>query len=317
MPPPTMEDQFMGRMGQLRLRDLFLLEQIAAHGTLRKVAEAIHVTQPAVTQALQVLERAFGVPLVERGRRGVTLSDAGQAALARLLAARNEMAAARAVARSPKAPVVRVGTSPMASFDVLPRGLQRLHAAHAQIRVELTEGSVPELWNAIEDGSLDAILTRPMGSIGQLRAMSSEIAMQVVARERLVPVAPRTHPAARRRTDAAALARHAWVLPPPSSLVMREFDQWFASYHVVPPEGAVVSASFHSNLRIAASCGMLTLAPETAARAQAAELGMKIVATAWEIPPSDIVFACRASALGNPVVTALRESFAPEARQAR
>ena len=106
------------------------------------------------------------------------------------------------------------------------------------------------------------------------------------------------------------------MLPPPGSLVMREFDEWFASQHVVPPEGAVVSASFHSNLRIAAGCGMWTLAPETAVRAQAAELQLKVVATAWEIRPSDIVFACRVSALGNPVVQAMRDSFTPTAGKA-
>ena len=69
---------------QIRLRDLILLEHIQTLGTLRQAALALHVTQPAVTQMLKGLELAFGVALVERGRRGVSLNAAGQAALAAL-----------------------------------------------------------------------------------------------------------------------------------------------------------------------------------------------------------------------------------------
>ena len=57
------------RFAQLRLRDLMLLEHLAELGSLRAAAERLHVSQPAVTQALQGLEAAFGTALVERGRR--------------------------------------------------------------------------------------------------------------------------------------------------------------------------------------------------------------------------------------------------------
>ena len=60
----------LARIEQLRLRDLLLLDQLEQTGSLRATAEHLHVTQPAVTQALQVLERAFGVALVQRGQRG-------------------------------------------------------------------------------------------------------------------------------------------------------------------------------------------------------------------------------------------------------
>jgi len=129
----------MTRIEQLRLRDLLLLEHIAQHGSLRKVAEALHVTQPAVTQALQGLEQAFGVELVDRGRRGVTLTAAGEAALARLRVARREVTAAREAALAPQRPVLRLGSSPMAALDVMPNALARLRQSAPQVRVVLTE----------------------------------------------------------------------------------------------------------------------------------------------------------------------------------
>ena len=44
------------RLGQMRLRDLRLLDFVARLKTLGKIAEQLHLTQPAVTQALQALD---------------------------------------------------------------------------------------------------------------------------------------------------------------------------------------------------------------------------------------------------------------------
>ena len=74
------------RLGQMRLRDLRLLDFVARFKTLGKIAEQLHLTQPAVTQALQALEQSFGTQLVVRESRGVTLTPAGTAALAHLRA---------------------------------------------------------------------------------------------------------------------------------------------------------------------------------------------------------------------------------------
>jgi DNA-binding transcriptional LysR family regulator len=301
-------DKAFSRIGQLRLRDLLLLEQIDAHGTLRKVAELMHVTQPAVTQALQGLERAFGVELVERGRRGVRLTEAGHAAATHLRAAGAELLAAREAALAPEAPMVRLGTSPLASLDALPKGIAKLHKAEPAMRVVITEGSVPQLWAALADGSLDAILTRfPGRGEGSLRAVH----YHVVGSERLVLAAPRAHAVARRTPDIAMLARHPWVMPPPGSLATTMFEEWFAQEGMQPPDVAITSTSFHSNLALASACGMLTLAPETSARANATALRMKIIATPWEHKRGDIVFACRASSLAQPVMQAVRQSFEP------
>ncbi len=72
MPTATLPARFV----QLRLRDLMLLEHLGEVGTLSEAAVRMHVTQSAITQALQSLEDAFGAKLVERGGRGTRGSPA-------------------------------------------------------------------------------------------------------------------------------------------------------------------------------------------------------------------------------------------------
>src|SRR5262245_10376778 len=114
------------RFAQLRLRDLMLLECVDELGSLTEAAARMHVTQSAITQALQSLEEAFGRQLVtrgRRGRRGVTLNPAGAAALMHLRVALHELEAARLVAGNPDTLELRIGALPLALVRPLPDAL--------------------------------------------------------------------------------------------------------------------------------------------------------------------------------------------------
>ncbi|MET0334782.1 MAG: LysR family transcriptional regulator [Rhizobacter sp.] len=296
------------RVEQLRLRDLSLLEHIATHGSLRKVAEVLHVTQPAVTQALQGLEQAFGVTLVDRGRRGVSLTASGQAALARLRVARREVSAAREAALSPQRPLLRLGSSPMAALEVMPRALTRLRESSPEVRVVLTETSVPRLWAALADGELDAIASR-RPSLGPGERLPAGLSVEAVGTERVVVAASRDHPLARRKARIEQLAAQRWVLPPPGSLAVVMLDAWFSEAGLPPPVVDVISDSFLTNLRLAADGDLLTVAPETAVRNHSGALNLRVIASPWPHLPGELVFAYRASSLDNPVFATLRGCF--------
>src|SRR5918998_4051736 len=60
----------------LDLRRLRLLRELHERGTIAAVADAVQFTPSAVSQGLAALEREAGVPLLERARRGVRLTDA-------------------------------------------------------------------------------------------------------------------------------------------------------------------------------------------------------------------------------------------------
>lgn len=296
------------RIEQLRLRDLLLLEHIETEGSLRKVAEALHVTQPAVTQALQGLEQAFGVALVDRGRRGVSLTPAGEAALARLRVARREVGAAIEAALAPQRPRLRLGTSPMAALDIVPQALAQLRRALPEAHVVLTQTSVPRLWAALGDGELDAIASsRPV--LGPGERAPPGVVVEGVGTERMVVAAAAKHPLSSTQPTVHQLAQHRWVLPPVGSQAVAMLDEWFSRAGLPRPQVSITSDSFATNLRLAAEGDLLTVAPETAVRNHASALGLRVIATPWPHLPGELVFAYRTSSLDNPVFSALRGCF--------
>ncbi|MBI5256584.1 MAG: LysR family transcriptional regulator [Burkholderiales bacterium] len=300
------------RVAQLRLRDLMLLDLIDTHRSLRRVAEELHLTQPAVTQALQGLEQAFGVRLVERERRGVRLAPAGRAALTHLRAAGREVKAALALAAAPQRVQLRLGCSPMSALKAVPLALARLRAAMPDVQVLLCELSVPDLWSQLHEGRLDAIVSRTHAPDAGL-ASHEGLRIEWVDSETLVLVASRKHPLARRRPKAEQLQAHRWVLPPRGSLARRMIDDWFTQAQQPLPEVCIESTSFVTNLRLAASCGLLTLAPQSVVASEGQALGLAVVPAPWDERRGDIVLATRASREDDPLIQALREAFAYQA----
>lgn len=302
------------RIEQLRLRDLLLLDHLDQTGSLRVTAERLHVTQPAVTQALQVVEHAFGVALVQRGprgQRGVSLTSAGQAALVRLRVARQELLAAHAAALAPQITTLRVGALPLAMFHVLPQALARLHTAMPDVHVELTESSVSGLWRMLADGKVDAIVCR-LPSPNAHESLPLDVVHRTVSvgTEQLVFVAGRGHRlVTKRHPSLELLAQQAWVLPPVGAFTRMAFEQIFIRAGLKPPAAAISSFSFHSNLQLVAAGNWLTVAPESAVRTYASALKLKTIPAEWGEQNGSVVLALRESSLGNPAVAALQNCF--------
>ena len=90
----------------LDVKRLRVLKEVAARGSFSAAGEALGYTQSAISQQVAALERETGSTLVERGARGIRLTDAGQALvdhadgiLARIAAAEEELA--RSEVRAP------------------------------------------------------------------------------------------------------------------------------------------------------------------------------------------------------------------------
>jgi molybdate transport repressor ModE-like protein len=300
------------RYAQLRLRDLLLLEHIADLGSLRAAAERLHVSQSAVSQALAGLEDAFGTTLVERGRRGqrgVRLTAAGTAALARLKAARHELLAAREAARAPGRVPLRLGVLPLAVLELVPAALARLRDRLPGLEVSLVEGTVTVLWSLLARGEVDALVGR-LPVVTESNPIPPGIVHWRVGTERLVLCGARAHAAARRRApDLAALREYDWVTPPTGSLTRLSFDQLFVRAGLAPPLPVVTSLSFHANLHLAGRAGLLTVAPESAVSGYMQALDLKILAAPWAERDAEVVLACREVALAQPAVAGLREVF--------
>jgi len=63
----------------LDVRRLRVLKEVAELGSFSAAAESLAYTQSAVSQQIAALERESGTTLVDRGPRGIRLTDAGRA----------------------------------------------------------------------------------------------------------------------------------------------------------------------------------------------------------------------------------------------
>ncbi len=108
------------------LRQLRYLVAVADAGSVSGAARSLYITQPALSIALRNLEREVGVPLLNRHRRGVDLTPAGVAFLARAQLALQHVDEATVIARRvgthPTGGEITIGLLP-ATFSRIPRAL--------------------------------------------------------------------------------------------------------------------------------------------------------------------------------------------------
>jgi molybdate transport repressor ModE-like protein len=149
-------------VAMLDVRRLLVLRAVAQHGSLAAAARALGYTQPAVTHHIRRLEREAGVRLVTPDGRGVRLTDAARALVARtetiaaaLSAAEAEVAA---VARS-RAGQVRMAALPSTNASLVPQALADLRARRPEVAVSLVEAGPREAWSLLERAECDLAVT--------------------------------------------------------------------------------------------------------------------------------------------------------------
>lgn len=197
----------------MELRQIRYFVAVAEELHFGRAAERVHVVQPALSQQVKKLERELGVTLLNRTRRRVSLTAAGQAFLEEarwtLASARHAQEAARRAAVG-ETGRLRVGYVDWAIYLFLPAILRRYQERYPGVKVEISEASREELQGAFEHESVD------IGFMA-FREGEGDFSRDRVASDPLVVVLPDTHPAAAEpRVPLDALAGEPWVLFPPS-----------------------------------------------------------------------------------------------------
>jgi DNA-binding transcriptional LysR family regulator len=138
---------------------------VAETGSMTAAANALHLTQGAVSQQIKRLEEAFGCPLFERGRRGLTLTNAGERLLGkarRLLGLNDEIWAE--ITTPAFTGEVKLGMPYDLVTTCLPPILKTYAQEYPQVDVSLVCLTSPLLAEAVAAGEIDlAIIEEPAG----------------------------------------------------------------------------------------------------------------------------------------------------------
>jgi len=146
----------------MEIRELRAFVAVAEEGGMSAAARRLHVSQSALSQTIQSLERQLGAQLLVRDYAGARPTDTGKALLeeARSLLDHHDRALAAITGTAVAAAQLRIGVPLEFPPDVLPAALAQLAAAHPSTRVEVRHSSSAAQLGSLRERELDLALLR-------------------------------------------------------------------------------------------------------------------------------------------------------------
>jgi DNA-binding transcriptional LysR family regulator len=237
---------------------------IVRGGGFTKAASLLHLSQPAVSRRLDLLERELGAPLFERIRSGVTLTEAGRTFLPHaeglLACMRDGFDSVRALHQVDRGTITLALVGTLAS-TTLTGCLQRFRDAHPRVELRLRTALSQEVSVLVRRG--DATLGLRYGGDPHPEMLS----VGVYDEPMMVVCSPR-HPLARRRqVTPSALGPERWVAFPPRNDAFYEPYPWslqnrLAAWGLSPAEIIPIDSLTAQKRMVEAGFG-LALLPES------------------------------------------------------
>ena len=141
----------------MRIEQLEYIAAVTQHGSLRRASERLHISQPALSEAVSKLERELGVTLLDRRRSGSRISRRGRELLQNMVEVLEAVDRLRTAAGDQAAGqhVVRVGTVSAATSTLLVPAVRDFRAANPGSSVEVVNTQQAEIHQGVLDGGLD------------------------------------------------------------------------------------------------------------------------------------------------------------------
>lgn len=192
-------------------RKLLYFATVVEHGSFKKAAKHLNISQPALSTSMDRFERSLGEQLLKRGPTGVSPTQAGEILYAHARLIREELTLAeRRVAQQDRKSedMVVIGTLPSLIANIIPSAVCQWRAQHPDPTLRVIEKIQLELLISLVRGELDFIIaqTEWYGFMEGLR-------QRVLFRDRLYVLGRPDHPAfEKENVSFADLAQYPWVI---------------------------------------------------------------------------------------------------------
>ncbi len=197
-------------VGRLRL-----LSEVEVRGSIAAAARAVGLTSSAVSQQLSILEREAGTTLLDRSPRGVLLTGAGRALVARARAILGLLEEARSDLdrlTGELAGHVRISTVASAAAALVSAAASRLTAAHAELSLTVTVAEPAVSIGQLLDGDCDVALVDVYDGVPV--PFPDYLVVTELTTEPLVVVTAPGSFAGKAKLSLRTLAEESWVMPP-------------------------------------------------------------------------------------------------------
>ena len=197
----------------LDVKRMRVLREVANRGSFSAAAESLSFTQSAVSQQVAALEREVGTTLLERGPRGVRLTDAGRtlvshadAILARIDCAEDDLAALAGL----RGGRLRLASFQSAGATLVPRAVAQFHDRHPDVELSMVEAEPDDAQERLRSGDIDLALVYDFEPVPD--TLGKDLELTHLIDDRYDAVIGKDHKlAGRRRLKLADLSGDPWV----------------------------------------------------------------------------------------------------------
>lgn len=249
---------------RIKFRHLVCFLEVARQRSFAKAADALAVSQPAISKTLKELEEILAASLFERGRSGVTLTAAGvdfmRYAGPCVQALRDGVNVLRGGAH--EAGLVRVGVLSTVESLLIPEVVRRLHERHAALVVSVATGPSAFLLAQLRVGELDLVVGR-MTDSPEIQGLTFE---HLYSESMTLVVRPGHPLLARAPADLERLGDYPLVLPFAGTTIRKYADSLFVQCGVAQPRQRLETISVALSRRYVLCSDALWVAPLDAVR---------------------------------------------------
>ena len=258
----------------MELRDIEYFGVIAEHGNMRRAAEALGLSPPALSKSLRRLETSMEARLAQRTGKGIRLTPMGDALAAqarRLRLTLEDITREASDLNHGRSGHLRIGAGPT-DCELLPAACTRLMKEAPKLRIDIIISDNDELVPLILDGKLDlALNTVPpqlYEGVEYIHVMDDEY----------VAFASASHPFTRKRRLALAdLVTQHWASSTadyrPKQILLRAFSE----RGLPAPRFALQSRSVRLRLQIISASALLGFGTKLMVEKAAVPLGLKVL----------------------------------------
>ena len=146
----------------LQLRDIEYAISIVKYGSIHKAADALFVSQPAITKCIKRLEDEIGVALFTRQNNRLQLTDAGKLLIERglrIIELSNALETDLKNLSHTERSTVTIGLTPYYSRFFFPKLYNKLHETNPEFTLNLKTGKGLDLFEMLKNGEIDLWFT--------------------------------------------------------------------------------------------------------------------------------------------------------------
>ena len=209
----------------LEARDLEYFAVVAGHGNLRRAADVLGLSQPALSKSLRRLEKSAGTKLVKRTPKGVELTAVGSALLGharRLRLSFDDIEREIRDLVQGRAGHLRIGAAPVTVEHPLSPACAALLKDAPKLTLQITIGTNDVLLPALRSGELDLLVSAvPAASFDDL------VQEPIYADEFVIYASANHRLAGGKRLTVSDLAGERFKLPPPGTIAAQTLRRLF------------------------------------------------------------------------------------------